>query len=326
MRTATVAELHELLRTRRDLRDAGLTDREVHAMVAAGELRLVRRGWFLHARDHSELWPESQHLAHVLAVMRDATGTAAASHESAAVLWGLPLYRHRSARVHLTTAPGARISSGRDVFRHVAELGSTDIVERYGVRCTSLRRTVFDCTRTLRVEASVALADAAERQIALAGRSWDEDAASRWRADLQVLVDSAGGARGIRHARWVLDFADGRAQLPGESVSRLQLVRLGFRPPRLQVPVAAPGGGRYFVDFGLDDVHAFGEFDGRGKYLDDALRRGVPLEQVLLEEKQREDWIRGTTDRRFARWGDEHIVTPAALGARLAAFTLRPPR
>lgn len=32
------------------------------------------------------------------------------------------------------------------------------------------------------------------------------------------------------------EFADGRAQLPGESVSRLYLDDLGFARPRLQVP------------------------------------------------------------------------------------------
>ena len=79
--------------------------------------------------------------------------------------------------------------------------------------------------------------------------------------------------------------------------------------PQLQVPVAGPTGQTYFVDFGLAEVRAFGEFDGKDKYLDVALRRGAPLEQVLLEEKRREDWIRGTTQWRFARWEDEHSAT-----------------
>ena len=123
----------------------------------------------------------------------------------------------------------------------------------------------------------------------------------------------------------MIEFADGRAQLPGESVSRLQLVRLGFARPRLQVPVAGPHGQTYWVDFGLDDVDALGEFDGKGKYLDEAMRDGLSLEAVLLEEKKREDWIRGRTQRRFARWSNEHLGTPELLAARLAAFGIRPP-
>jgi len=55
------------------------------------------------------------------------------------------------------------------------------------------------------------------------------------------------------------------------------------------------------------------------------MRDGLSLEAVLLEEKKREDWIRGRTQRRFARWGNEHVGTPELLAARLAAFGIRPP-
>lgn len=323
--TISVSELSPLIRSRRHLLGSGWTDRSIDAAVRGGELILIRRGAFMAARDVDGLWPEGRHLAHVIAVARVSTGGAVASHESAGVIWGLPLYRHRPARVHITTPAPVRVSSGRDVMRHLAPLPHDDVVTRHGIRCTSLARTVFDLVRTLPIEAAVACADAAERQMAQRGREWDEDAVSAWRRSMDQRIEAAPGARGIRQARWVISFADGRAQLPGESVSRVQLTRLGFRPPRLQVPVAGPSGRRYFVDFGLDDVRAWGEFDGMDKYLDEAMRRGIPLERVLLEEKQREDWIRGTTQWRFARWGDEHIVTPRALATRLASFSIRPP-
>jgi hypothetical protein len=102
-----------------------------------------------------------------------------------------------------------------------------------------------------------------------------------------------------------------------------------MRLARVHMTTASPrrisDGRPYFVDFGLADVCSFGEFDGRTKYLDEALRSGRTVEQVLLAEKQREDWIRGRTQWRFARCGSEHIVTPAALAARLAAFHITPP-
>ena len=88
--------------------------------------------------------------------------------------------------------------------------------------------------------------------------------------------------------------------------------------------VAGPAGRDYFIDFGLDDVPAWGEFDGEGKYRDKAMRSGLTLEQVLLREKQREDWIRGVTQRPFARWKCEHLRTRDTLGARLASFGIRP--
>jgi len=324
-RLASIPELNPLVRSRVALLAEGWTERSIASAVRDGRLHVVRRGAFMQHDDVSGLWPEGRHLAHVIAVARDLSGGAVASHESAAVAWALPLYRHRPSRVHLTTPAPNRISSGRDVIRHVAPLPASDIVIRSGIRCTSLERTVFDMMRTLGPEAAVAAADAGERLFALRGRVWDEDAVAYWRRSMRERVDAASGARGLRQARWVAAFADGRAQLPGESVSRLQLVRLGFEAPRLQVPVAGPNSQTYFVDFGLSDVRAFGEFDGKDKYLDVAMRRGMPLEQVLLDEKRREDWIRGTTQWRFARWEDEHSATPQALAARLASFGIRPP-
>ncbi|WP_375385688.1 hypothetical protein [uncultured Microbacterium sp.] len=325
-RHATVADLSPLIRSRTALLDTGWTERGIASAVARKTLSVVRRGWYMAADEHAALWPEGRHLAHVIAVARDATGAGVVSHASAGVLWDLPLYRHSPAHVHMTLASPGRISSGRDVMRHLAPLPREDVVIRHGIRCTTLERTVFDEIRTLGAEASVACADAGERLIGLRGRVWDEDAVAWWRRAMNARLLGVSGARGVRQARWVAAFANGRAQLPGESVSRLQLVRLGFGMPRLQVRVEGPGRKRYFVDFGLDDVRTFGEFDGKGKYLDEAMRRGLTLEQVLLEEKQREDWIRGTTHWRFARWGDEHIRTPEKLGAHLASFSIRPPR
>ena len=263
MRLATIPELSPLIRSRRALLAEGWTERSIESAVRGGTLHVIRRGAFIGGDDAAELWPEGLHLAHVIAVARVATGGGVVSHESAGVAWGLPLYRHRPPRVHLTTSAPTRISSGRDVMRHVAPLPESDIVVRHGIRCTSLERTVFDMARTLGPESAVAAADAGERQFALRGRVWDEDAAGFWRRSMSDRVDAASGARGIRRARWVAAFADGRAQLPGESVSRLQLARLGFTTPQLQVPVAGPARQTYFVDFGLTEVRAFGEFDGK---------------------------------------------------------------
>ena len=321
----SVSELSPLVRSTRSLLLGGWTERRISSAVRAGELRVVRRGSYIAATDAADLWPEARHLAHVIAVVRDSAGGAALSHVSAAVVWGLPLYRYRPQRVHMTTEADGRISSGPDVMRHVAPLPASDVVLCEGIRTTTLSRTVFDLMRTLPPEAAVSCADAAERMIAMRVREWDEDAVQAWRRGMGERIAAATGARGVKAARWMAEFADGKAQLPGESVSRLQIVRLGFHSPRLQAPVAGPGGRMYFVDLALDDVAAFGEFDGKGKYLDEALTRGIPLEQILLEEKQREDWIRGTTQRPFARWGDEHITSPQVLAARLRSFNITPP-
>ncbi len=317
--------LEPLVRSRADLLVNGWTDRRIAAAVRAGALHQFRRGWFIDADERRKLWEEERHRAHVIAVAREARGPAVMSHSSAAVLWRLPLYNMRLVRVHMTTDAPHRISSSPDVQRHVAPLRPDDVNIIDGIRCTSLSRTVFDLIRTLPPEAAVSVADAAERQMAERGWEWDLDAVTSWRRALQARLDEASGARGIRQARWVGEFADGRAQSPGESVSRLHLFRLGFETPELQVRVDGPHGAEYFVDFGLRALRAFGEFDGKDKYLDEAKRSGKSIEQVVLEEKQREDWIRGTTQWRFARWESPHLRTARTLGLRLASFGIAAP-
>ncbi|MDQ0649246.1 hypothetical protein QFZ53_003442 [Microbacterium natoriense] len=325
MNGTTAPTLEHLVRSRADLLLNGWTDRRIANAIRGGAFHQIRRGWFIAADERKALWEEEKHRVHVIAVARDSRGPGVMSHSSAAVLWRLPLWGMRLTRVHMTTDAPHRISSSPDVHRHVAALGPDDVNVIDGIRCTSLARTVFDLIRVVPVEAAVAVADAAERQMAARGWEWDLDAVTSWRGGMQERLDAAPSARGIRQARWVSDFADGRAQLPGESVSRLQLFRLGFEPPELQVPVDGPGGSRYFVDFGLKGIRVFGEFDGQGKYRDEALRSGKPLEQVLLEEKRREDWIRGTTQWRFARWEAPHIQTARALESRLASFGIAAP-
>jgi uncharacterized membrane protein len=74
------------------------------------------------------------------------------------------------------------------------------------------------------------------------------------------------------------------------------------------------------VDLDIEEVATFVEFDGHGKYLEESLRSGRSLDEVLLAEKRREDWIRGVTQRRFVRVEDAHIGSAEALASRLAAF------
>jgi len=324
-RSLEVGQARSIVLPRAALLERGHTEDGIRRAVHEGRFVRLRRGWYVGGEIWRSLWPEARHLLHVVAVHADARSERPVfCGVSAAVLHGLPLYRTSPARVHIAAMRGTS-RSVRDVLRHETDLDDEDVVEVEGLRCTTLGRTVFDVARTLTPEASVACADAALRSVAVSGNDQDERTAAQWRGSLAERA-ARSRARGVRQARRVIDFADGRAQLPGESVSRVQLTRLGFGPPDLQVRVVAPDGAEYRVDFGLDDVDAFGEFDGAGKYLDPALRGGRSIEQVVLDEKRREDVIRGVTGRRFVRWDDAHISTADALRRRLAEFGLHPPR
>lgn len=313
-----------LVRSRSSLCDAGLTDRQIRTAVESGDLLRLHRGAYASAEEWAQLWPEGRHLLKVLAVRSASPGSGPVfTHASAAVLWGLPLHGVGDLPVQVLVdgARHSRITAG--VVRRDMRVAEGDIVRIDGIRVTSPNRTVFDVARSMREETGVACADAALRRASVIGQTMDADAAAAWHENVMSLA--LPGLRGVRRARRVIEFADGRAQLPGESVSRLQLDRLGYSNVGLQVPVTGSAGDSYWLDFAFRRSRAFGEFDGAEKYTDAALRAGATEADVVLREKRREDDIRGVTGWRFARWGYEHIGSPDALGSRLAAFGIHSP-
>ncbi|MEH3088369.1 MAG: hypothetical protein PGN24_01830 [Microbacterium arborescens] len=301
----------------------------VRRAAERGELRRVHRGWYVATAAWDAAYSEQRHRWQVLAVASSMGDTARPIfvRSSAAVCWGLPLFRQPPKRVHVaaTTADG-RASSPGLVARHRIDVPAADRVEIGGLACTSLERTVIDMARTSPVETGVACADAAMRLRTLdpVGGGYDLDRAEAFREKLIANLGRHGGARGVRRARFVVSFADGRAELPGESLSRLMLHTLGYASPRLQVAVRGPGGRDYRVDFGLDDVNAWGEFDGRGKYGFGDAADAAAAAEVVEAEKRREDWIRGVTGRRMIRWGMSDLRSLDVFAQRLAAFGAYP--
>ncbi len=312
--------------TYQQLRAHGMTARRIGAALAEGRLRRLQRNRYVDGQLWQDLWPESRHRLETSAAFAEMDRTVAvAVRESAAAAWGLPLYRHIPDAVHVALPAGARAPSRSGLARHAEGLSDDDITVVGGVRCASLELTVFDLARTLRFDAAVAVADAALRRVAMTDRRYDTERAEAMRARLAERAAAAQGARGIRQAREVIAFADGRAELPGESVTRVRLSELGFRSFELQVCVPGPAGQNYEVDIGITEARALLEFDGQGKYRDAAMRDGKTIEDVVLAEKRREDWIRGTRQERFGRIEDPHIADAATLARRLTAFGITPP-
>lgn len=322
-----IQRTRRMLFTRAELLDRDVTQGELHAAGVAGRWMRIQPGVYVDRVEFDAMRPAHRHrVAVVAAVQRSRGRVGVVSHLSAAVLHGLPQYRFRPRPVSVTIPDATHPPSRAGLRRHADELEETDVVEIDGIRCTSLERTIFDVARTKSLETSVPCADAALRRVVVDGRVFDADLQAEWRERFARRAARAAGRRGVRRARWIGEFADGRAELPGESVSRLQLHRLGFRDFDLQVPVEGPRGFDYHVDVGLKEVRTFWEFDGEEKYRNEAMRRGRSLEDVLLEEKRREDWIRGRTRWHLVRGGFADIATPETLAARLSAFGVQPPR
>jgi len=216
-------------------------------------------------------------------------GGVCVSHQSAAVLHGLPLPGTPPSRVHATRDRRSGARTSRVLHLHAAALEPDEVVAVDGLLVTSLPRTLVDLARSLPFEQALVPADAALHTHRVT------------RAALDEALGRAAGRPGNASARQVLAFARPGATNPGETLSRLAIHRAGLPPPALQHPVRTAGGlflGQ--VDFWWEEFATAGEFDGRLKY-GRLLRPGQNPGDVVFAEKVREDAIRAD-GREMVRW------------------------
>ncbi len=226
---------------------------------------------------------------------------AAASHETAARAWELPLIGRSVGAPQTLTRPGTRPRTPASAV-HGRVLTSTlppgHVVRREPwLPATSPARTVVDLARTRGVEDGVVAADAA----AYAGLL-DRDS-------LGAVLEDCRHFPGIGRGSQVLTYLDPRAESPLESLSRLRLRAQGLEL-ETQVTITDPQG-RFVarVDFLLDGC-VIGEADGRGKY-------STPAD--LWAEKQREDGARALGFG-VVRWGwDDMWLRSHGLASQMLA-------
>lgn len=284
-----------------------------------GELVRVARGMYIVSREWQRLFAEERLLAATLAQARiNARRGWIFTHESAAVLWGLPLWNLRSSRVHVATSIARPVNSSPRVMRRLCSLSDEDVVERFGVPCTSLPRTLVDLARSPNHEQALSAADAGLRHLFPSRRGVVPDGVAQWREESLATLASMAG-RGVRSGARIIAMADPRADSPAESVSRLHLARLGVAV-EIQFPITSVSGSTYWVDFDFAGQGILGEVDGRVKYLEPGMRGDATAEHVVLAEKAREDEIRGVSGKRIVRWQVEHLKSARALGERLQRF------
>lgn len=251
---------------------SGMTDSEIRRAVRAGELERLEPGIYLHSDDSlDELDRYRVRVRSVGAAL--APGTVV-SHESAAVLHGLALWKPDLTRVHVTRdrSGGGRKNANRHL--HVAPLRPHDLSKVAGISCTSLARTVVDLACTLDFDEAVIVGDCAAAREAEFGST------------LLRCLDVSGPRTGIAAARRVAAFLDGRSESPGESLSRVRMYQAGMPAPALQKEIRTRDGQFVArVDFLWEDEGVVGEFDGMVKYDEGGV-------DALRSEKRREDALR----------------------------------
>jgi hypothetical protein len=206
------------------------------------------------------------------------------------------------ALVHITRNQSGGGKVRRYVHLHVAPLTDIDVCEIEGQRVTTLARTVLDLLRTLPMERSVPIGDAALRS----------------GLTLEELAEVAGrciGWRGMLQARRAINFLDARSESPGESYSRVVLDRIGVPAPVPQYEVWDQGVLIGRADFCWEEFRTLGEFDGKEKY-GRLLRPGQTAADAVFAEKRREDALRDL-GWQIVRWLWEDLYHPEELRRRL---------
>ena len=226
------------------------------------------------------------------------------THTSAALLWGLSLWRARPL-VHVAHASRAGETGVHDdVVRHNQRIPDRDIRIRNGMRVTSLERTIIDCARLMPFELAVIVADS--------GLAHGADV-----EELRRLVLEGKGTRGIRRVREVLTAADGRSESPAETRLRLLLTEWNLPEPELQLWITTAGG-RERVDFGWAERRLVIEVHGFAKYFD----YGPPDAKVAAQQAREARLV-------AAGWRVLNIYWPElddveALRAKVRAFLTTP--
>jgi hypothetical protein len=256
------------LRTTADLLAEGKSAQQIETLIARGTLCRVRRGVYARADMVSQLMArrDGPHLLATAAALL-ATRSAVASHDSAAIIHGLEILGKPPRDIVLTKPPGRNRARQQGARVHTALLPPEQMTVRYGMRVTTVARTVIDLACTVEFRAGVVTADSALHQKLVT------------KAELESLVAGCARQRGIQRAVDVVAFANALTESVLESIARVTFKELGLPAPELQVWVgAAEVVGR--VDFLWRQFWTVVEVDGLMKY-------GNPARAVLQLERDR---------------------------------------
>jgi len=276
----TTAELHE----------GGSSGRKIRAQVLRGEL--VRIGMGLYAKpelaEALKLHESGdQFLAAYAAVAALGRGTVV-SHRTAAHLHGLDVLTGPADDITVTRAPGRGSRSAKPgVHLHVARLPSDHVCHIFGLPITTAARTVVDLARATNFREGLVTADSALHSHRTSKK------------ELSTVLAQLPRMRGCRVAAAVVEFADGLAESPLESIARAVFRDCGLPRPALQVRIGRDEFiGR--VDFFWERYRTIAEVDGAMKYADPYRARAQLRRDKRLREAGYEvvhfDWREITTE------------------------------
>jgi len=289
--------------TRQSLLATGVTPRTLRTHLTAGTLVTVRYGVYVAA----EHWPMDAAEQHKVRARAETVviPEAVISHNSAALVWGLPTPSFDAwwETPPTVTLPSEGHRSRRGPARHVrGSFAVGDVVaDAQGYPVTSPARTAADLALGRDLPEALVLFDAAARSIIGSMVSNPR----RQHYALGPLVDQAremfrGAAASKRTVRLAapITWLDPARESPAESLSAGHMIIAGLPLPSCQAELRTEAG-RFYPDFYWKDRRLIGECDGAVKYREPA---------GYVAEKEREQALRDL-GYRIVRWQAREIMT-----------------
>lgn len=264
--------------TRPQILACGFRDDHIGDLIRFGVLERLGPG--LYAPQSSARTPAQRHVLRCQATATRFDASVVFTHQSAALLHGLPVWGVDLDNIHVTRLDAGRGRVQAHVHHHVASIADDEIVEVDGLLLATPARTVWDLAIASSAESALVTADAA-----LHGRVISDD-------ELRELAGRYGAWRGSRHAKSTLSHTDGRSESPAETRFRWAFRLHGIPRPEPQFIIHDEFGqivGR--SDFGWEEYRHLAEVDGLVKYRPIA---GDPEQasRAVVREKKREDKMR----------------------------------
>jgi very-short-patch-repair endonuclease len=179
---------------------------------------------------------------------------------------------------------------------HRDELWDDEMQSIEGMSVTTPDRTAFDLGRRRGRTLAVIRVDALANATGLAPTS------------VEPLIARHAGVRGLRQLRDVIDLADGGAESPQETRTRLVLVDAGLPRPRTQIVVD-----EWRIDMGYEEFKVGVEYDGVQHWTDPRQhQRDIDRHAELLAR----GWLIVRVSADMLRYRRDVIVTRTCLALR----------
>jgi hypothetical protein len=264
---------------RRELLADGFTDSQIQAMVRSGELARVRHGTYFPGDLWATLSARGRHRVLVRGVLKRAHPSTVATHASAAVERGVPVWGIPLTDVHVTRTDGKAGRREAGIIHHRGVLDEADVEIVNGIPVSRTARTAVEITTMTTVEPALVAVNGMLHAGMMTAQQFaaEVDACKHWPDTLSATI--------------VLRLCDARVQSVAESRTMFLCWNQHLPRPEPQVPIHDETGWIFaYTDFAWEEEGVFLEFDGRMKY-ERFRRQGETLEQFLMREKRREEQI-----------------------------------